>query len=63
MDFIGLILSVALWTWSRQVSNRNECQEHPLGGKGGRCAWLISRQLQRLGTLRASPGMYWGSFT
>ena len=40
--FVDLILLAALWPWGDSVTNRNEYQEHFLGGKGGRCVRLIT---------------------
>jgi hypothetical protein len=40
--FINIILPIALWPWVDSASNRNEYQEHFLGGKGGRCLRLTT---------------------
>jgi len=56
------------------ASNRNECQEYFLGGKGGRCIGLKTIppscadcleiwETQPPGTRRACPGLQWDCFT
>jgi hypothetical protein len=74
LESTQLILSVALWPWSRLSSGRNEHQEYFLGIKGGRCVGLTTLppsgadclkicEPQPPGTLRACPGLYGDCFT
>ena len=66
---IDTILPAALWS-----SNRNECQEYFLWGKGGRCVGLATLphpcadcleiwKPQPSGAIRACPGLYSDCFT
>ena len=67
--FTDIILPAALYDpWVESNSNRNECQEYFLGGKGGRCVRLTALspscadcheiwEPQPPGTLRAGTGI------
>jgi len=72
--FIDITLLAVLGPGVDSASNRNECQEYFLGGKGSRCLGLTTLQPSCAdcleiwepyppGTPRACPGLYREFFT